>query len=87
MHFQNVRSPNGVKLAYVIQGGFDSQQFLEQNQGERQVDYILVEEGQSTQDAKQEVSPFFFFWLWTHLNANVIPEGFDCYFQQGSKGG
>lgn len=41
------------------------------------MDHVLVEESQSTQDAKQEVNPFFFCWLWTHLSENIRPEGLD----------
>lgn len=47
--------------------------------------YVLVVESQPTQDAKQEVNPFSFFRLRTHLSENIRPDGLDCYFQQGNK--
>lgn len=58
-------SLNRVKLYQVIQGRFDSHQFFEQNQRERQVDHVVVEQSQSTEDTKQEVTLVFNFWLWT----------------------
>lgn len=58
-------SLNRVKLYQVIQGRFDSHQFFEQNKRERQVDHVEVEQSQSTQDTKQEVTLAFNFWLWT----------------------
>lgn len=58
-------SLNRVKLYQVIQGRFDSHQLFEQNQRERQVGHVVVEQSQSTQDTKQEVTLVFNFWLWT----------------------
>lgn len=63
LHFGLLLCQNRFKLPHVLHGQFDSQQLLEENQREGQIDDVVVVDSQATQNAKQEVSLLLHFWL------------------------
>jgi len=54
---------DGLELRQVAHGGFPPQQLLEEHQGERHVDDVVVVQRQAAQDAQQEVGLLLHFGL------------------------